>query len=1583
MADAKLVRIVRFSLVIILTFEFAACNAGTPKPVPQRTQTTEAPTSVPPPTVAPSAAPTTDAPQSTETTTPASEATRALATTVYEPLPAQCGWGQVVVAGRATINRAQPGLEPGGLFSSGGSFAAKPADEPCDPGQELGPFPVSAGGSLVARLTGNPPAPNQWSLGNNGTSMRIVFEPLLGEDNYGPGQEVLAFAIPAEETEAEMGGSWPGPGRLRAYIGAPHGSGPLTGSCFEQSYSAEAEIVEVFEASPAGPGMTLHHGDSIITEETWGEVLIAGSKLWVAPGSEIGIDLLAPQIREGTYDLATGERPDYWNDVDYKVAQKLQEFQKAGYLLPANTELVDYDTETLAYAFERISGIQDPCAAALDLKLYLDAQPQGFHKKAADLLVDVAAIWLLPNNWDVLDGWGKMAFGQLPGIGYVSQAQNALDTWNRVKKEWIPTVSEQKAGWTLAGYERYKQEGWSEAQIDAQDQSLQQQSEESLAEIKRLRENFDEMVPTLTAAVEAEVAEIKAASDARLAKIDQETQVAFEELQQELAGMPDEDPGPKIEGRKSLKQLREEEFWQNWKGRRATEILGREASVAGVMVPFQLQMQGLANEYEREVTRHLTEIARLQTERDALEAFVRPLARGDCPGIKAPKAAPAPDLCTGQKVIEMGLKKGTVHIIESRFGPAAGTIARTITVNLDKKVFSIKPDGTEYSVEKQDETAIVRVYAGQVSITADSSEGWTALTVVAGQQVTLPEGELSALVPEPVRRVGGLPLSELRLDSDLPEPYGDSELRAADGLLPSDWIWQETSPNLDGPGDATLEVVDAETLRIIVPNENDFWAHRADAPRLLHKASGDFDLEAEMRLQSEGAHFAYSEFVIFAPQTPLGYLQGQMNGDGLGAHYFIAGGGLAQEQNLRKLRVVNRAVADAPDTPDAPVRVRFARRGDQLSTYWSTDGGATWTLSSRQAMPLPETLWVGWLFKRMAYDGLNEEPAVTTLRSIRLTTAPRDSMPEAGWDIVDYEGMVIPLGAELQMTQDGSAQSYVQAYSPWSIAGDFDLIVRFEAPPLELQPEQERYIHVAVTSNDERNHAYVRSATTPDWQRYDADMAINTVWYRFHYEDTQESSGRVRLVRKDGIFSGYVWKEGDWVALADWQEGFSDPVYLDLRYQWKTPTPSLQTVSFIIERLETEDGILIGAVEEPPAASAVDESQQATPIPETPTPLPEPTPGLTGEQRLEENALFDDFSSPALGWSVRDNESATTGYEAGGYAILVKQPTYWVMSKVPGDFAHTVIEFDAAVAPGSAGGMYGVICHYRNSENYDFVAIDPETGSVSAGRLLDGAFQFLTGDPNGTTEQPASSLAPSITASNHIRVGCYDDRLELAIGSTMEGAWSLDPPGIAGSAALFAYGFNVLGQNGYKALFDNLAAWHEESAVATPASPAATAAADCSQVVDPQIAAQWDREALGCPAAPATTTWAAVQPFERGLMIWRGDLWLIYSFYDAGGWATWPDVWSEGLDIPSRGVPPSGLEAPERGLGFVWAVEEQVFQNLGWARWEESGMCAIVQDFEKGMVIRRSEVDACAGQANPGASAWFGSVEAYDNGQWR
>ena len=62
-----------------------------------------------------------------------------------------------------------------------------------------------------------------------------------------------------------------------------------------------------------------------------------------------------------------------------------------------------------------------------------------------------------------------------------------------------------------------------------------------------------------------------------------------------------------------------------------------------------------------------------------------------------------------------------------------------------------------------------------------------------------------------------------------------------------------------------------------------------------------------------------------------------------------------------------------------------------------------------------------------------------------------------------------------------------------TIDGDSDGS-RYDALPERAQGQE--LFHVAVTSNDEKNHAYVRHALT-DLQRMNVDMAIDGGWYRY------------------------------------------------------------------------------------------------------------------------------------------------------------------------------------------------------------------------------------------------------------------------------------------------------------------------------------------------------------------------------------------------------------------------------------------------------------------------------------------------------
>jgi hypothetical protein len=294
-------------------------------------------------------------------------------------LLAACGLGQIKSSHRATIQRSSVIMTPGPLFSTSGSFSAKEVDSPCDPGHELGPFPVIAGGTLSAHIVGNPPVPNQMSLGNRNTSLHIVYEPLIGGE-FGPSSEILSLAGQAEDNDLSGGASWPGSGRLRAYIGAPGGAGPLTSVCYEQSYSAQAEIVEVSPAMPAQPGLDLFSGDTIETDG-WGTLTLTlpdnGTGIAIYPSSQVSLQAGEIAPAPGLAGDSVGlDLPEH----TLGLPDKAREFERAR--LPMPQGYYDgtpddfwkrYRAGTRQDAFARIRDLSDPCEAAVQLKLFLEA----------------------------------------------------------------------------------------------------------------------------------------------------------------------------------------------------------------------------------------------------------------------------------------------------------------------------------------------------------------------------------------------------------------------------------------------------------------------------------------------------------------------------------------------------------------------------------------------------------------------------------------------------------------------------------------------------------------------------------------------------------------------------------------------------------------------------------------------------------------------------------------------------------------------------------------------------------------------------------------------------------------------------------------------------------------------------------------------------------------------------------------------------------------------------------------------------------------------------------------------------------
>ena len=169
-------------------------------------------------------------------------------------------------------------------------------------------------------------------------------------------------------------------------------------------------------------------------------------------------------------------------------------------------------------------------------------------------------------------------------------------------------------------------------------------------------------------------------------------------------------------------------------------------------------------------------------------------------------------------------------------------------------------------------------------------------------------------------------------------------------------------------------------------------------------------------------------------------------------------------------------------------------------------------------------------------------------------------------------------------------------------------------------------------------------------------------------------------------------------------------------------------------------------------------------------------------------------------------------------------------------------------------------------------------------------------------------------------------------------------------------------------------------------SPTATATPTCTQQVEPLFAQLYDQTQLGCATSSPNIVWAAFQPFERGSMLWRSDRDTSYVFYSSGTWFPVEQGWDGGPSL-DRGAPPPGLQAPQRGFGWVWSHDNEIFNGLGWARDQEKGFCALVQEYERGYILRSSEVPTCTAENLYNYAAGGELMPllyvAVSNGQWR
>jgi hypothetical protein len=146
----------------------------------------------------------------------------------------------------------------------------------------------------------------------------------------------------------------------------------------------------------------------------------------------------------------------------------------------------------------------------------------------------------------------------------------------------------------------------------------------------------------------------------------------------------------------------------------------------------------------------------------------------------------------------------------------------------------------------------------------------------------------------------------------------------------------------------------------------------------------------------------------------------------------------------------------------------------------------------------------------------------------------------------------------------------------------------------------------------------------------------------------------------------------------------------------------------------------------------------------------------------ESGALLfqDDFSSLNSGWDRYRSETYVADYDQEVYRIEVYQADHEAWA-VPGlNFSDVIIEVVATKAHGPENNIFGILCRYRDPQNFYFFVISSD-GFAGIGHYEDGERRLLSGD----SMLPFAEISPG-SAINQIHVECVGNQLRMAVNGS-------------------------------------------------------------------------------------------------------------------------------------------------------------------------------------------------------------------------
>lgn len=157
-------------------------------------------------------------------------------------------------------------------------------------------------------------------------------------------------------------------------------------------------------------------------------------------------------------------------------------------------------------------------------------------------------------------------------------------------------------------------------------------------------------------------------------------------------------------------------------------------------------------------------------------------------------------------------------------------------------------------------------------------------------------------------------------------------------------------------------------------------------------------------------------------------------------------------------------------------------------------------------------------------------------------------------------------------------------------------------------------------------------------------------------------------------------------------------------------------------------------------------------------------------------------------------DTGMAGVMDGEFQIQVNDPNYMQWALVNQAYPDTVVEVQARKAGGPDDNLYGVICRYKDAENFYYLVISSD-GYYAIGSIV-GSVRSLI----GSQMMQRSEAILGGTQINHLKASCTGSTLSLEVNGTLVSSVQ-DTNLTDGNAGLLAGAFN---DSGVDIRFDNL-----------------------------------------------------------------------------------------------------------------------------------------------------------------------------------